>query len=150
MSSTRKHALATCHHQHGGSRHLHERHHRASRPSCVSYLTPKHRGARTTVRRTPGLPVSTMLRDAQKCASVTEQASASADRPLRHLTDCAEVCPAHTRAARTMCDSVGMFACSRGSLQTRGEASSIWLRKVQFLVKARLVLQKNLYPSGQP
>ena len=101
MSTKRKHTPRTRHQHHGGSRHLHERYHRASRPSCVSYLTPKHPGSRTTVRRTPGLPVSTMLRDAQKCASVTEQAqrigrpAAPAPHGLRRGMSSAYPCCSH-------------------------------------------------------
>ncbi len=66
-------AHATCHHHYGASTQSHEQHHRASRPSYVSYLTLKRPGSPTTVGRTPGHHASIMLREASVCAPQAEQ-----------------------------------------------------------------------------
>ena len=66
-------AHAARHHHYGASTQSHEQHHRASRPSYVSYLTLKRPGSPTTVGRTPGHHVSTMLREAPICAPQAEQ-----------------------------------------------------------------------------
>jgi hypothetical protein len=66
-------AHATRHHHYDASAQSHEQHHRASRPSYVSYMTLKRPGSPTTVGRTPGHHASTMLREAPICALQAEQ-----------------------------------------------------------------------------
>ena len=66
-------AHATRHHHYDASAQSHEQHHRASRPSYVSYMTLKRPGSPTTVGRTPGHHASTMLREAPICALQADQ-----------------------------------------------------------------------------
>ena len=143
--------LRACQRQHTtrwmrGSRHLHERHHRASRPSYVSYLTRKRPGSRTTVRRTPGHHVSTKhtksrsritnsrcSRKAQICASVTFQgvrilrATSPPPHRLRRGMSPADPCCSH---------NVRQRGCGRVLTWQRGEAASFGSRKASFLKEA--------------
>ena len=73
MSTNQAEAHATRHHHYDASAQSHEQHHRASRPSYVSYMTLKRPGSPTTVGRTPGHHASTMLREAPICALQAEQ-----------------------------------------------------------------------------
>ena len=113
-------AHATCHHHYGASTQSHEQHHRASRPSYVSYLTLKRPGSPTTVGRTPGHHASIMLREASVCAPQAEQvqrvgrSAAPPPHALRRgMTDALPCCSHGVRE----CDSVCVLAGSRGSVQ---------------------------------
>ena len=134
-------AHATCHHHYGASTQSHEQHHRASRPSYVSYLTLKRPGSPTTVGRTPGHHASIMLREASVCAPQAEQvqrvgrSAAPPPHALRRgMTDALPCCSHGVR--QRVC--AGRLAWQRAKRE--GEPPHFGLQKALFLMKARLGL----------
>ena len=105
----------------------------AARTTSHTYLTRKRPGSRTTVRRTPGHHMSTMLRKAQICASVTFQgvrilrATSPPPHRLRRGMSPADPCCSH---------NVRQRGCGRVLTWQRGEAASFGSRKASFLKEA--------------